>query len=298
MAFFDAPAEWRLDQAGWRRKVIDNKELASLLGDAFHHCHAEYYRAGAPEVTPQVIADLGGQARYIVEGGLAEWKDQKFEVSPKAQSLYAALPMKAQFIVHRWLEGNKVPRIWPVEAVELYLPDYGYCKLDLVLRLPSSRLGVLDAKIKLRLEKKWASQELDKFAYSWQFLHYAWAAMKHFEEKPVDYLVMMVVLEPTFHIYLEHYNINYELLQLWENSAKAAWAVMSAMEGDWTDLLALKEKPLFPWHGFDWFTRYGRREYTNAFLRHRLHDHLMEEEYINIKKYTDLREVADGDTEY
>ena len=148
------------------------------------------------------------------------------------------------------------------------------------------KLAVLDAKVKLRLEKKDFARELDKFAYSWQFMHYTWAAEKHYEEPVKDYFVMMVVLEPGFHILLEPYTVDPELLLLWEQSAEVCWAVMAAMEGERQHLLELlsREKPLYPYHGFDWFTRWGRRPYTDAFLRHRLHDHLMKEEYINIKE--------------
>jgi len=150
---------------------------------------------------------------------------------------------------------------------------------------------VLDAKVKLRLEKKEVAKELEKYAYSWQFMHYAWAAAQHYEEPVTDYFVMLVVLEPGFHIQLEHYTVNPELMLLWEQSAKSAWAVMAAMDGDPTDLQDMTDtlpgenpRPLYPWHNWEFFTRFGRREFADAFLRHRCHSHLMVESYINTKE--------------
>lgn len=292
-SFIDCPAEWRLDRHGWRRKAYDNKELAAILGDAFHLAHGEYYRAGAPERTDELVEDLTQQARKKVVNELELLDSMGFECKLKSLDLRNALPLKAQTLVARWLRANKVPRDWDIVSVEHMLTDYGYCKLDLTVRpKPVERLAILDAKVKLRLEKKDFARELDKFAFSWQFMHYTWAAQQHHEEPVKDYFVMMVVLEPGFHIELEHYTVDPELMQLWEQSAKACWAIMAAIEGDPHDLLALTRadepvtQALYPWHGFDWFTRWGRRPMTDAFLRHRLHDHLMREEYINVKEET------------
>jgi len=291
MSFFSCPAEWRLDQAGWRSKMYGRKELASILGDAFHLAHAEYYRNGAVPPIEGIREAYALQARLKAENELKALDTAGFECWPNDLDLRNALPLKAQTLVYRWLGDNKVPKEWQIVAVEHMLRDFGWCKIDLLVRpYPMDRLAVVDAKVKLRLEKKEINKELEKYAYSWQFMHYAWAAAQHYEEPVTDYFVMLVVLEPGFHIQLEHYTVNPELMLLWEQSAKAAWAVMAAMEGDGDDLMTLlhdhEEKPLYPWHGWDFFTRYGRREYTDAFLRHRLHDHLMKESYINTKEVT------------
>ena len=294
-SFLECPAEWRLELRGWQPRAYGNKQLAGILGDAFHLAHAEFYRNGGHTTAPETLAlDLPQIARFNVEQQLHQLEKQRFECDLKALDLRNALPLKAQTLVTRWLQQNPVPKEWQIVAVEHMLKDYGYCKIDLLVHpYPMDRLAVLDAKVKLRLEKKEFTKELEKFAYSWQFMHYAWAAEQHYEEPVQDYFVMMVVLEPSFQIVLEPYTINPELMQLWEQCARSAWAVMAAMDGEPGDLDALVwrgddygpyPQPLYPYHTWEWFTRYGRREYTDAFLRHRLHDHLMRQDYINTKE--------------
>ena len=88
------------------------------------------------------------------------------------------------------------------------------------------------------------------------------------------------------------YYIDRELMQFWKHSSEAAWAVMSAMEGDWSGLLALctdKSKwppeqttPLYPYHTFKWFSTWGKTDFAEAFMDYRLHDDLMVQDYINI----------------
>lgn len=282
--FMECPATWILYKQGWRPKYMSKGNLAAILGTAFHNAIAEHYRAER-QGEPEIIGDI---AYASVLKDLGVYEELGFLCGTRDLDLKAALPLKAKSLTTKFLTHKKysdpVPQDWEYSDPELILPEHGHARIDLVVSPRDNIVAPLDWKVKLRMDPRYEWKTKQEWAYSWQFMHYAWA-LSQYSGKPVqEFYVCWVSLEPGFRTELLDYYIDPELMQLWENSAKQVWALMAAMQGDNEALatMIVRGKTLYPFHTFQWFTRWGRDEFTDAILDHRLHSDLMKQDYINI----------------
>ena len=268
--FLECPAEWWLSKMGWRKKWIGKGNLAAILGSAFHAAAAEHYRCQRATN----VDDLVAIARASVAKELKTYHELGFEVGTRDLDLEAALPAKAEALVSYFHANDPIPEIWLYGEPELTLPDFGYCRIDLPVepRPPDGPIEPLDFKVKLRMDPRYAWKTKQEWEFSWQFMHYA-RGLELYTGVPVkEFYVCWVSLEPKPKCELLDYYIDSELMSLWKQSAEAAWGVMEAMENG----------TIYPYHTFQWFSKWGKTDFAEAFMDYRLHDDLMAQDYINI----------------
>ena len=119
---------------------------------------------------------------------------------------------------------------WHVQDVELTLPNHGRARIDWGGLDPDGVLCQVDYKLKLNLDAKWYSKEVERYRYSNQMWHYCWGYGEH-KQQPVNrYYVCLVVLSPRFSVKAHPYEVDPELLAAWRTSAEQKWRDMDAQK--------------------------------------------------------------------
>ena len=293
MKFIENPVGRELYKAGWQSKYLNRGRLSAILGSGVHAAIAEYYRP--PGVTERGLEGDLEEIYNIAKNSVKTELDSLYRlgalVSTRDVDLASTLHLKARTVARMFIEQDIIAEYgFKVRNVELSMPDYGWCRLDMVVNpYPGNDdiIAGLDWKVKLRLDPRYQEKDITQFAFSWQFMHYAWALGKTYKTRIKEFYVGWICLEPKFRVFMLEYFIDEEIMQLWEQSATTVWALMAAIDGDSTDLTALLKAgdgtlPL--WHTFNWFTRWGREEFANAVLDHKLHEEGFKQDYINTKR--------------
>ena len=266
IAFMDCPASWWLRyHEGWVPRMLTKADIAKMLGSSFHKAIA-HWRADPATSTPDNFA-----ANYAREA-LAKAIVAGHCFHRDAESPKDALPDRVANLVARFIKEDPIPPDWRLGNAELILPNHGNAIVDQAVSLPTDQPTVLDYKVKDKLEARYYDKTVAEYAHTWQMMHYAWAYGEHIGQPVTQYWICLVVASPTFSAKLHQYYIDPELMELWVQSAQAVWRLMADIEAG----------AYYPWHNFHWHTRWGREPYADAFLRHRLHDHLLEADYVKI----------------
>jgi len=252
----------------WAPEHYGKGELAMITGSALGAVCAQHHTGNGDNGALQRIA----LARIDHELGLLE--QQGRTCVPKDAAYEEGLRGRVLRVIPRILERDPLPRDWKILGTEVTLPDHGNARIDLVVRDPQ-HLAVVDYKVKLNLRKDQVAYEREEWAYSWQMLHYAWAASQD-QGLVRRFWIYMVVLEPTFNIHLWPYEINPEHMASFEVSARQVWQDMSdshAGKRAWT---------MRPVHFKKWGRGNYKCEFFNACLKYHLDAGAMKQEYVQI----------------
>ena len=290
--FMASPASHYLRyEQGWEPYRVDKGDLAAILGTAFTKAVAEFWRLGGHSFDVGRTSVLESLSEKYAVSRLKELADAGAQIDTKVIDLYEVLPMRAASIIRNYIPLNPIPTAWEVKAVEPPLPDHGNARPDLIVSPMDGVIAPLDYKCKLMLTKSKYydphQRNCEEINHAWQMMHYAWACGDIFGTRPDVFYVVFLYLEPSFEVVLEDFYIDQEILALWYQSAETVWALMEHMETGSIEPLqrVITEKGrLYPWHNFQWFDRWGKSDYTEAFLECKLHKNLLEKKYINRRK--------------
>ena len=265
VAFMENPLVWWLYRVeGWVPRLVTRREVGLIAGGGFAAGMAAYYKGA-------IIEDALEITKLELVTRLAEYANQPWH--DDVADLQETLPAMVCRAVGKYIEKDPLGEDMKVLGVEIYREDYD-CKMDLELDTPLG-LAFLDFKFSLRMDYKYVEQRLAETAYSWQFMHYAWAISQVYDRPCTQAYVCLVVADP-FKIHLRPYPVSDELVALWYTSADSVWRVMDGV-------LAGTYKP---WCPFKFYGRFGKDAYAEAVLSHRLHPHLMTSDYVQRGKET------------
>ena len=248
--------------------MMGKPDRAAILGSGIHSGifsyygtkHLEIQAKGTPEEVAKATVDAEIKERQSLQGWL-----------PGEEP--TATPILAAKAVAKYIAKDPLPKGYVVHHIEATLPDSGSCRIDLGVESPYGQPEVWDLKTKQTLDNRYLNKTLDQFRYSWQMYHYV-HFYGQFLGRPVHQFVIVLVVCDPFHIHVDPVPVDAELQHKWLNDAKSVWAIMEKME----------KGELEAWQAPDHYTTFGRCPYWDACINSRLHEDLMEGNYVKIRR--------------
>lgn len=224
------PTARMLSQEGWTSRVVGIRDWVAWIGQGVHAGLASCGGGRNPHPDSEQIGQecFAEYLLHAVQGG---------RIIPN--TFY---PGEAKAHIERCLHYAMTHDILPtgfeVERVEQSLgPDSGNCVLDVVGK-KNGKPTFIDWKVKWKCKLEYVDQELEKYRYDWkEARHYPWALSQVTGQRVEEYSVVMFVLQPQFKVVQRTYQVNWPVVQRWEeglveNGLHASlWPVMES--GQW-----------------------------------------------------------------
>jgi PD-(D/E)XK nuclease superfamily protein len=262
----------------WTPRRIGTREMAAMLGKGFHAAMSAYNsqrRTGRP-IGQGPVSDGGASVPYVpiaiqsIRMELQQAKERGCWVDERDKVTEDALERRVTKAVERYIAEDPIPESWVVLDVERILPEWGDCIIDLAMDTPMG-VVVIDYKTKLTWDAKYRDSDLTDYRDSEQRFHYS-VAYADFIKRPVyAFYVCLVVLEPTFHVYLEPFLNEQESLDIWRQGREnATWRVMEMEENG---EIGVGRAAIHR-------TRFGYCDFYKACFEHKLDHQLMGRDYL------------------
>ena len=226
-SFLECPTKRMLQQEGWQSRVISIRDWVAWIGQGAHAGLAHKYGWKSEDV--KAVVSTGHTAfneeyRHAINSG---------RIIPN--TFYT---VEAKAHIERCLEyamsHDILPTGFEVERVEQSLgPDSGNCVLDVVGK-KNGKPTFIDWKVKWKCKPEYIDQELEKYRYDWkEARHYPWALSQVTGQRVEEYSVVMFVLQPQFKVVQRTYQVNWPVVERWEegcHSMGGVWDVMKECE--------------------------------------------------------------------
>ena len=229
------PTARMLSQEGWTSRVVGIRDWVAWIGQGVHAGLASYYHHSA-----KALEDL---KHGVLQDGVSGFNEQYNHAITSGRIIPNTFyTVEAKAHIERCLEYTMSHDILPagfeVERVEQSLgPDSGNCILDVVGK-KNGKPTFIDWKVKWKCKLDYVDQELEKYRYDWkEARHYPWALSQVTGQRVEEYSVVMFVLQPQFKVVQRTYQVNWPVVQRWEedlveNGLHASlWPVMES--GQW-----------------------------------------------------------------
>ena len=229
------PTARMLSQDGWTSRVVGIRDWVAWIGQGVHAGLASYYHHSA-----KALEDL---KHGVLQDGVSGFNEQYNHAITSGRIIPNTFyTVEAKAHIERCLEyamsHDILPAGFEVERVEQSLgPDSGNCILDVVGK-KNGKPTFIDWKVKWKCKLDYVDQELEKYRYDWkEARHYPWALSQVTGQRVEEYSVVMFVLQPQFKVVQRTYQVNWPVVQRWEedlveNGLHASlWPVMES--GQW-----------------------------------------------------------------
>ena len=224
--YLTCPTARMLSQEGWQSRVVDLRSWVAWIGQGVHAGLASCGGGRNPHPDSEQIGQecFAEYLLHAVQGG---------RIIPN--TFY---PGEAKAHIERCLHYAMTHDILPtgfeVERVEQSLgPDSGNCILDVVGK-KNGKPTFIDWKVKWKCKPEYIDQELEKYRYDWkEARHYPWALSQVTGQRVEEYSVVMFVLQPQFKVVQRTYQVNWPVVERWEegcHSMGGVWDVMKECE--------------------------------------------------------------------
>ena len=233
--FLTCPTARMLSQDGWTSRVVGIRDWVAWIGQGVHAGLASYYHHSA-----KALEDL---KHGVLQDGVSGFNEQYNHAITSGRIIPNTFyTVEAKAHIERCLEyamsHDILPAGFEVERVEQSLgPDSGNCILDVVGK-KNGKPTFIDWKVKWKCKLEYVDQELEKYRYDWkEARHYPWALSQVTGQRVEEYSVVMFVLQPQFKVVQRTYQVNWPVVQRWEedlveNGLHASlWPVMES--GQW-----------------------------------------------------------------
>ena len=229
------PTARMLSQEGWTSRVVGIRDWVAWIGQGVHAGLASYYHHSA-----KALEDL---KHGVLQDGVSGFNEQYNHAITSGRIIPNTFyTVEAKAHIERCLEyamsHDILPAGFEVERVEQSLgPDSGNCILDVVGK-KNGKPTFIDWKVKWKCKLDFIDQELEKYRYDWkEARHYPWALSQVTGQRVEEYSAVMFVLQPQFKVVQRTYQVNWPVVQRWEedlveNGLHASlWPVMES--GQW-----------------------------------------------------------------
>ena len=229
--YLTCPTARMLSQEGWTSRVVGMRDWTAWVGQGVHAGLAHKYGWKSEDVKAVVSAGYTAfQAEYDHAVSQGRIIPNTFFVSEAKANIERCLEYA--------MKNDLLPAGFEVERVEQSLgPDSGNCILDVVGK-KNGKPTFIDWKVKWKCKLEYVDQELEKYRYDWkEARHYPWALSQVTGQRVEEYSVVMFVLQPQFKVVQRTYQVNWPVVQRWEeglveNGLHASlWPVMES--GQW-----------------------------------------------------------------
>lgn len=262
------PLKRRLRVAGWKPRRLGKRELSGILGTGFAAGLCAYNASRQTgSVDPAICAGVGIQSiRQQLQEALAAGAT----IHDTDHAQYARMEERVQKGIEKYVANDPLPPAWAVLDVELTLPEWGGCRLDLGLDTPQGPV-VLDYKCRTTQDAKYLQRDTERWRLSEQRFHYSCAYGDYLNRPVYAFYICLVVLEPSFRTHLIPFVNHPEELQMWRRARETVtWPQMEREDaGELGVGVAAKHDDA-----------YGLCEYVGACFTHRLTPELAQAEYI------------------
>ncbi|NGZ94911.1 MAG: hypothetical protein CV089_02050 [Nitrospira sp. WS110] len=259
--------KWWMHRAGYVSKYVNQGDLSSSFGDAFHNWGARYYLAGRdPRIPLKPSLDIWESRVQELRDSGRRIDDEKGFILKAPQLLADATALYAKI--------DPIPKTWTVSAIEATLAER--CRIDIG---GTDQWGVpfyWDFKTTGNCRATDENKRRDEFECSWQMLHYAWAYGQAIGKDVHRFWVCYIILGPKLKILCWDYAVDPETLAWWKQSAEYYWTLMEEAEKSGTNLTV----PMCAEH----FKKFGKCEYFDGCFRLKRDPNLMNQGYIRIEK--------------
>ena len=305
--FLRDPAMWYFRHVErWRPKTIGKKELAGMLGSAIADGAAVFHNWMKATTDGTPVTDRDTAIKRAAATAVQTVKDEKAQVLHLGQSVYGDQSDAWELLEKRAAEGvfkhalhfSTFFQPQDILAVELTLPDHGYCRIDLTVNTVFGPM-VVDLKTCLTLDVKYQALRLREYEEDLQFFHYAWAYQDYLTKRylsssaeaahlgPGDapqvrrFAILLLILEPRSRPPVLHpIAVNPETMRLFEHSVKVVWRIMYAFKHGESVTLG----PDDIWSTFNFYSKFGREDWADAFTKYFLDPGLLSAAYVKETK--------------
>jgi hypothetical protein len=260
--FATCPLKWALRRfAHIVPRYIGKKECAAAVGIGFAEGVHAFYK-GLP------VIEAIDTARYTAERHIDTLLTSGGLLSDDDNVTASRVGQRAATGVERYIAWTATHDEWWDPSPELTFPDYGPCRVDLVVNTCDGPT-IIDFKTRVTNPRSFwmIDQQLDESEQSWQLKHYVWAARENGMEIEA-YGIAVVVLEPRWSIHLSQWAVDEEEMKHWYGDAMTLWSRMEALERlvECQGLKALRWIERSPTH----YTKYGICDYYSLCFNFKL----------------------------
>lgn len=216
----------------WKVKIAGKPQIAAMMGTAMAAGIADYYRpkcgqkATHDSPTQSLLHSWDYETKHFCNsGGVLE------------DEVINRLPPLMTKALDYYMTHDPVPTTWEILGVEYSLPESGYARPDLIVRIPGLGIAPVDHKWKESLyvrynETKESARQRTLLEYKddWKMLHYCWAIQRHFGEPCLQYVLILGELTPSSRLSSQRFEVNEEVLLGWEASAQQHWQDMQDVD--------------------------------------------------------------------
>lgn len=222
--------KWYLGRKlGVQSRYIEKRDLAACVGQGVGGALALYYRPDSTQV--YTVPDLIELATTMYQVELQKRIDEGKEYVDCVESeLYPSL---INGMLTAYMKKPFPQEGWEVLGTEYQCGEDNKSFIDIYGK-NARGLWLTDFKCKMIAKPYQITQELAKYAHSWQLGHYAWSLSRHLGELPKTAGISLMVGDPIpQHQYME-YEVDPAFIKWWEAAAFKVWDKIEAAE-EWLD---------------------------------------------------------------